>query len=285
MTLPPATPLPALPSLLFGGLATILRRPPPAPNDTAFTACFAATGIDPAHVAGYRELFDFRLPGIPLSYFYLPAQRAQLALMLDRRFPYPLPGLIHRRNALHRHAVVQAALPLAIDASVQFSRSADHAPEISFEVTISQSGQPVVSCTSTYRIAARKRPRPAGAGEAESFPESYRCSDWTVDQAAIRRYARLSGDYNPIHLAVPLARLFGLRSAIAHGMYSVGRVAALIENQGGRPLMAISADFRRPVPLPAQAVCGVESADSGRGCYELLLTAPKKIALRGTWET
>lgn len=281
----PAAPLPALPGLLFGGLRTILHRPPPAPPDTVFNDRFAVTGIDPTRLAGYRDFFDFRLPGIPLSYFYLPAQRAQLALMLDRRFPYPLPGLIHRRNALRRHAVVQATLPLAIDAAVQFSRSADHAPEIIFEVIIGQSGQPVVSCTSTYRIAARKRLQPAGASEAESFPDSYRCAEWTVDQAAIRRYARLSGDYNPIHLTAPLARLFGLRSAIAHGMYSVGRVAALIENQGGLPLAAISADFRRPVPLPAQAVCGIESADSGRGRYGVLLAEPQKLALRGDWET
>jgi acyl dehydratase len=280
----PAAPLPALPGLLFGGLRTILRRPPPTPPDTGFAARFAVACIDPAHVAGYRDFFDFRLPGIPLSYFYLPAQRAQLALMLDRRFPYPLPGLIHRHNILRRHAVVRATLPLAIEASVQFSRTADHAPEIIFEVIIGQSGQPVVSCTSTYRLAARKRPRPAGAGEAESFPESFLCADWTVNQAAIQRYARLSGDYNPIHLAAPLARMFGLRRAIAHGMYTVGRVAALIENHSARPLTAISADFRRPVPLPARAVCGIEAAD-GRGCYGVLLAEPKMLALQGGWET
>lgn len=285
MNIQPTTPLPALPGLLFGGLATILRRPSPAQPDTAFAARFAVAGIDPSQLAGYRDFFDFRLPGIPLSYFYLPAQRAQLALMLDRRFPYPLPGLIHSRNVLRRHAVARAASALEIDAAVQLSRTAEHAPEITFNIVISQTGQPVVSCASTYRLAARKRPRPVGPDETESFPDSFRPSAWTVDQAAIRRYARLSGDYNPIHLATPLARLFGLRSTIAHGMYSVGRVAALIENQSARPLLAISADFRRPVPLPAQAVCGIESADSRRGCYGVLLAEPKMLALRGSWET
>ena len=280
-----ANPLPALPGLLLGGLTTILRRPSPAPPDTAFAARFAVAGIDPGHVASYRDFFDFRLPGIPLSYFYLPAQRAQLALMLDRRFPYPLPGLIHRRNALHRHGVARAASALEIDATVRIAQTAEHAPEITFDIVISQTGQPVVSCASTYRLAARRRTRPASIGEADSFPESFLCTDWTVDQSAIRRYARLSGDYNPIHLATPLARLFGLRSAIAHGMYSVGRVAALIENQRGRPLLAISADFRRPVPLPARAVSGIEAAADGRGCYGVLLAEPKMLALQGSWET
>ena len=115
MNFDPVAPLPALPGLLFGGLRTILRRVPPAPPDSVFTARLAVTGIDPTRLAGYRDFFDFRLPGIPLSYFYLPAQRAQLALMLDRRFPYPLPGLIHRRNALRRHAVTFQTLALQFD--------------------------------------------------------------------------------------------------------------------------------------------------------------------------
>lgn len=280
-----ATPLPAMPGLLLGGLASMLRRPPPAPPDTAFAARFRLAGIDQGQLARYRAFFDEQLPGIPLSYFYLPAQRAQLALMLDARFPYPLPGLIHRRNVLRRHAVPQAASALEIDISARLCRTPDEAPKIVCEVTFSQSGRPVVSCTSDYRILTQRRPKPAGAAEPWDFPESFAPTAWTVDQAAIRRYARLSRDYNPIHLSALLARLFGCRGAIAHGMYSVGRAAAHIERQTARPLTAISANFRRPILLPAQLVFGLESADASCGCYGVLLKEPKMLALSGSWET
>jgi acyl dehydratase len=280
-----ATPLPALPGLLLGALTSLLRRPPATPPDTAFTARFRLSGIDPAQLAGYRDFFDYRLPGVPLSYFYLPAQRAQLALMLDKRFPYPLPGLIHSGNVLRLHAIPQAASALEIDVLTRLCHRPDEAPKIVCEVAFSQSGRPVASCTSDYRIAAKRRPKRAEPGEPEDFPESFAPTGWIVDQATIRRYARLSGDYNPIHLSALLARLFGCRGAIAHGMYSVGRAAAHIEHQTARPLTAISADFRRPVPLPAQAVLGLKSTDSRWGCYGVLLKEPKLLALSGRWET
>jgi hypothetical protein len=166
--------LPALPGLLLGALTSLLRRPPATPPDTAFTARFRLSGIDPAQLAGYRDFFDYRLPGVPLSYFYLPAQRAQLALMLDKRFPYPLPGLIHSGNVLRLHAIPQAASALEIDVLTRLCHRPDEAPKIVCEVAFSQSGRPVASCTSDYRIAAKRRPKRAEPGEPEDFPESIR---------------------------------------------------------------------------------------------------------------
>jgi acyl dehydratase len=117
------------------------------------------------------------------------------------------------------------------------------------------------------------------------FPDTFSQTSWTIEKSTIRRYAMLSGDYNPIHLASLLARLLGARGSMAHGMYSVGRVAAHIERQTKMPVTAISADFRRPILLPAQAVCGLEILDAGYGCYGVLLAEPKMLALSGTWET
>jgi acyl dehydratase len=37
-----------------------------------------------------------------------------------------------------------------------------------------------------------------------------------------RQYARVSGDYNPIHLSSLSAKVFGFRSVVAHGMSVLG---------------------------------------------------------------
>jgi len=282
MTSSRPSPLPRLPDLLLGGLATLRRRLPRLPPDDSLAARFAVAGIDEAHVGRYRSFFGFRGDQVPLTYFYLLAQRAQLALMLDERFPYPLPGLIHRRNDLRRHAVALAGAGLEIDVSVKLFGDV---PNIAFSVEISQAGRRVVSCTSEYRIPARRRNKPAGNTVPDVLPDTYSQAAWTIEKSAIRRYAMLSGDYNPIHLSSLLARLLGAKGSMAHGMYSVGRVAAHIERQTEMPLTAISADFRRPILLPAQAVCGLEVRDGGHGCYGVLLAEPKTLALGGTWET
>jgi acyl dehydratase len=284
MTSSRASPLPTLPGLLLGGLVTLRRRLPTVPPDDSLAARFAVAGIDVVHVARYRNFFDFRGDHVPLTYFYLLAQRAQLALMLDGRFPYPLPGLIHRRNDLRRHAVPLAGAGLEIDVSVKLFRDVGNVPKIDFDVEISQAGRHVVSCTSEYRRPARRRDKPAEKTVPDIFPDTCSQTSWTIEKSAIRRYAILSGDYNPIHLSSLLARLFGARGCMAHGMYAVGCVAAQIERQTKIPLTAITADFRRPILLPAQAVCGLEILDVGHGCYGVLLAEPKKLALSGTWE-
>jgi acyl dehydratase len=277
-----ASPLPSLPGLLLGALASLRRRLPTVPHDDSLAARFAVTGIDMAHVDRYRSFFAFRSEQVPLTYFYLLAQRAQLALMLDGRFPYPLPGLIHRRNDMRRHAVALAGAELEIDVSVKLLRDV---PNIAFSVDIGQAGRRVVSCTSEYRIAARRRDKPAGQAGPDMFPDTCSQTAWAIEKSTIRRYAMLSGDYNPIHLSSLLAHLLGAKGSMAHGMYSVGRVAAHIERQTEMPVTAISADFRRPILLPAQAVCGLEFLDGGHGCYGVLLAEPKMLALSGAWET
>lgn len=276
-----ASPLPSLPGLLLGGLATMRRRLPAVPPDDSLAACFAVAGIDMAHVARYRDFFGFGGNQVPLTYFYLLAQRAQLALMLDGRFPYPLPGLIHRRNDLRRHAVALAGAGLEIDVSVKLFRDV---PNIAFSVEISQAGRRVVSCTSEYRIPARRRNKPAEKAAPAMFPDACSQTSWSIEKSTIRHYAMLSGDYNPIHLSSLLARLFGARGSIAHGMYSVARVAAEIERRSTGPVIAINSEFRRPILLPAQAICGLEFLDARHGCYGVLLAEPKTLALSGTWE-
>ena len=42
-------------------------------------------------------------------------------------------------------------------------------------------------------------------------------AEWTLAPNAGRAYARVAGDWNPIHLSGALARPFGFRSAILHG--------------------------------------------------------------------
>ena len=72
-------------------------------------------------------------------------------------------------------------------------------------------------------------------------------------------YARVSNDYNPIHLSDRAARFFGLRGAIAHGMWSLARSMALAPI----PTMAtrIETQFLSPVQLPARVAIKEWKAD------------------------
>jgi acyl dehydratase len=77
-----------------------------------------------------------------------------------------------------------------------------------------------------------------------------------------RRYGAVSGDRNPIHLSGLSAKLFGFRSAIAHGMWLKARTLAALE--GRLPeRYTVDVRFKTPVFLPATIAISAQRADDG----------------------
>ncbi len=70
-----------------------------------------------------------------------------------------------------------------------------------------------------------------------------------LDAAAIERYARASGDDNPVHLDPATARAIGLSDQIAHGMLVMGRLSRLALGwRADAVLESFECRFTRPVP-------------------------------------
>lgn len=280
----PSGQLPPMSGLLIGAAATMLRRRPLVLAATGLSCQFELAGIDRAQVANYRKLFGNPGEHIPLGYYYLLAQRAQLALMLGEDFPYRIPGLVHTRNELRLHTRLQDGSALRLWVSVMPRQEERGRQAAVFSVEIKQAERLVVSCHSEYRAPRKRHKEAVRPSEPEKLPEAMTQIGWVYETSLIRRYAKVSGDYNPIHLSSLMARAFGFKRAIAHGMYSVGRAVASIEQQTARPVIAISGDFRRPVHLPAQSIFGFGPANAMRGTYGVLLPDEQRLALSGAWE-
>src|SRR5438132_945665 len=85
-----------------------------------------------------------------------------------------------------------------------------------------------------------------GRENAPSSPSAI----WRVPRNIGRRYAAVSGDVNPIHLNPLVARLFGFRRAIAHGMWLKARCLAAFEGRLPDALTA-EVEFKSPLLLPS----------------------------------
>jgi hypothetical protein len=68
-------------------------------------------------------------------------------------------------------------------------------------------------------------------------------------------FAKLTGDFNPIHWVRPVARRAGFRGCILHGFGTLAfAMEAIVRNlMSGAPLRAIDVRFTRPLVLPAAA--------------------------------
>ena len=84
-----------------------------------------------------------------------------------------------------------------------------------------------------------------------------------VPRAVALRYARLSGDRNPIHMSWLGARLFGFKRPIAHGMWTKARALARVLPAAPVERVAIDVAFRAPVLLPGRITHFADPVDEG----------------------
>lgn len=250
------THVPALPAMgvftLLRALLKLPKRRPRRPLPSALPDIVTEYRLDRLpleDIARYRAAFGFAGDRIPLTWWYLLAQRAHLATMLRPAFPYRIVGLVHMENTLEEHGSVSAGQALVLRTLLRvLPPSSSGALRCALETTGSADGAPVFSCTSTYLIRRGERDgakRPDAVHDLAGAP----LAQWTLDAAAGRRYARLSGDWNPIHLTGWSARLMGMRAPIIHGMHTLASSCAALENDSGRHATRIDCRFRAPVTL------------------------------------
>ena len=230
-------------------LRALLKRPARSPAGQ-LGATWRLDRIDADHLRRYNAAFGFRNDAVPLTFLYLLAQRAQLATMLAGPIPFRIPGLIHVENRLAMHGPVVLDAPLALTTTVQLPPPAPNGALHAVLETRAFDGERLAfSCDSTYLI--RRGSRSGRAAPQSDAPGGKALGEWTVAHDAGRRYAALSGDWNPIHLWPWSARLMGMRTPIIHGAHTLAKACSVLQGVSGQELAAVWCRFRQPVPLGA----------------------------------
>ena len=221
--------------------------------------------VDPAHLAAYDQVCRLPLNDVlPATYPHMLTFPLQMALMTDRSFPLATPGLVHVRNRIEMLRPIGA--DALLDMEVWAENYAQHrsGAAVDLRASVSAGGQEVWRSTSTYLARGAKAPEGAPEADLEVPVGGLErvAATWRVPDDAGRRYAKVSGDVNPIHLSGLTAKAFGFKRAIAHGMWVKARVLGALS---GRLPDALSLDvsFRKPLFLPSTVT--LSTAQEGDG--------------------
>ena len=113
--------------------------------------------------------------------------------------------------------------------------------------------------------------------------------DFSVTAQEMLEFAKLSGDFNPLHTDDAFARDKGFKGVVVYGALLVAKISQLIGMQlpGRNSVWAsVSLDFRNPlyVGQPAQVVGVVNMVSDSTGMAELMFTvrAADKVLAKGT---
>ncbi|WP_426246338.1 MaoC/PaaZ C-terminal domain-containing protein [Nocardioides sp. LHG3406-4] len=227
--------------------------------------------VDRADVAAYARVCGFPPKDTaPLPYPHLLAFPLHLEIMSDPAFPWPAIGTVHIENSITSQRPVRLGETLDVTTSVGTPSPHAKGVVLDFVTTVTAAGDATVwESTSSY-LRRGQGSEPAAEGlRLDSTPPG--TIDWRLPADLGRRYARVSGDLNPIHLYPLTARALGFKRQIAHGMWSLARCVAAIENRLP-DAVRVEAAFKKPVFLPGTVSFGLEQQHDG---WAFALTSPR----------
>jgi acyl dehydratase len=226
--------------------------------------------IDGQRLAAYRKVCGFADDGLlPPTYPHILAFALQMQLLTARDFPFPLLGLIHLSNR------IRVLRPLGgisrAQVSVRVRNLRPHPKGATFDLLTSLDDQlgPLWEADSQMLCRGVKLEGEAIEQDWQPSLPLVQVAQWNAPADIGRQHAKVSGDYNPIHLSAASARLFGFPTAIAHGLWNKARTLAALADHLPKANLEVAVHFRKPVRLPS-AVTLLASAAGSSGELRLI---------------
>lgn len=287
--------LPSIPQMLLPVMLTLRRGNPPVKETFSLEATFSDVVLDRENINAYSAFCGFQNSrDFPATWLYLLAQRAQVAMMRDAKFPLAAPGMVHLTNSLAMLQMPDVAQPVTLTSAVTIEGKASGSLFPQFAVEVRQGSTLVAVCKSGY-IAKR-----GGGGGEKSADKSGAAKETSLTQPDFSAakdagqivmpasvgwdYAKVSGDFNPIHISGVMAKAFGLPGRLAHGWYSVSMFASVIEHIKNISVKKIDVQFQKPVLLPNTVALEYLETGSSETQFRITSVDKKIVHLTGTVE-
>ena len=238
--------------------------------------------LDPAHVARYAKVCGFgEAQGVPITYPQMLTFPLVMAFFGSADCPWPAMGTVHLANRIEQRRHLRPGDALCVELRTGQLIAHEKGQVFTLEMTIRRDDDVVWEATqSLLRIGVRDPAGPEYASALGTQTPLSRQADLPAPADIGRRYGRVAGDLNPIHLSALSARLFGFRRAIAHGLWTKARALAALMPREAVEEATVAVEFKTPLFLPSRA--SLWSARDATGtCFEVRDAAGDKPHLRG----
>jgi hypothetical protein len=228
--------------------------------------------IDRKHLSAYSEICGAATGAtLPIAYPHILAMPLHLAILGAEAFPVKLFGLVHVSNRIAMRQPLSADEPAEIRAWIEGHRDTERGQEFDLHTEYVVAGEPLWDETCTF-LARRRAPdsaaarsKPANSTGDTPDAVAMKSSSFRAPAGLGRRYGFISGDVNPIHMSDLTAKAFGFPRAIAHGMWSLARLASDFEPAQFDGGCELSVSFKLPIFMPAWLMLQRWSIENGVG--------------------
>lgn len=212
--------------------------------------------VDKNNLQDYRRICGFADNGqIPPTYFSVLSQSLQMNMMVDEAFPFAMLGLVHVANSVTQYRRIADSEEISMRVSFANLRNHDKGKQFDFVIQVYSDAELVWEGTSTY-LSRQKTGKSSSKdnklktiNQKREVAHGYLHSVFAVPEDIGRRYAKISGDFNLIHLHAVTAKAFGFPKAIAHGMWSKAKCLSLMDLPEA---YTVNVTFKLPIFLPSE---------------------------------
>jgi len=246
----------SLPGMLVNYLKVITSsKPLLAPDDVKMGRTVVTVDkvrVRAAHLARYRKVCGISEgETLPHAYPHALAMPLHMYVFTSPSFPVKVLGLIHLRNTIRCYKAITNDSVLTLRVECDTMRETPIGQEYDLLTRCEVGGELVwdeISTMLARRVVRGQRPTIERGGDAQVK------TTLAVAADIGRSYARVSGDFNPIHLSARTAGWFGFKQAVAHGMWSMSRSLGEATPQLPSEPIQIDTQFKLPLYLPSTVI-------------------------------
>jgi hypothetical protein len=218
-------------------------------------------------------------------YLHSLAFPLHLLLLLLPEFPFPLLGLVHVNNQITQKRPIMKGEKLSVSSCFEQLQLHPKGWLFSIKVEFYRDSELVWHSISTNLFLTKH------GREVESTARQYGdtltydvIANWQLKANLGRRYANVSGDFNPIHLSKWSAKLFGFKQHIIHGMWTKSYCISALQKVNPtifKHAYEVNTAFKQPLYLPSEVELVTQTSDSGSINDELYFKVLGNIPFNG----
>lgn len=187
--------------------------------------------VDQDHLKRYKELcgYDPNDSHIPICYPETLFFKQLMATISSKKFCLSPIGMIHLRQTIKQHEMLDEYINAELTGTTTVSeyRQTSRGVEVDIELKLTNPSRMCIweGCVTLLSRTKEQRSRQTqrfNVEEEEGSPYRTIKEIFVPGNTGIQ-YAKLSGDWNPIHLYKATAWLMGYKAPIAHGMWTLPR--------------------------------------------------------------
>jgi acyl dehydratase len=203
------------------------------------TAQWSGASVDPIALQGFYATLELSPSDfLPITYPHVLAGSMHMNMLSHQSFPIRLLGALHLKNRIVQYRPIALSEVLDIDARWGDFRLVEKGVEFDLHTECRVAGELVWQETSIFfvrgRFGGKETPATVSSFELENVTATEPVHSWHIPSNRGRQYARISGDYNPIHMSAIAAKMFGFKRDIAHGFGVLAQAIGYSEKLNGQ---------------------------------------------------